>query len=155
MTPKALAQKISGFPALLRGTIELERALRTRGTWGCDPLWYTSQKEHWLGWLSGYSGPGAYRRKDWNRTAEFVYNHIVCPPMVLWLGEATGIAKSKVDSAKRAALSAGSRLPAQCAAIRKVITWDMIEVQLTIQKKQYRRNTKRRRVADLHTPSIE
>ena len=27
-----------------------------------DGVWYRTQKEHWLGWLSQYEGPGAYGR---------------------------------------------------------------------------------------------
>src|SRR5262245_11407403 len=33
--------------------------------------WYKTQKEHWLGWLSEYHGPGAYgRRADTRRDAK-------------------------------------------------------------------------------------
>lgn len=35
-------------------------------------VWYTTQKQHWLGWLSEYDGPGAYgRRSGQNRDAKF------------------------------------------------------------------------------------
>lgn len=47
--------------------------------------------------------------------------------MVLWLGEAAGVPMKKVAEAKRAALAAGSHLPTQSAAIRKVIPWEEIE----------------------------
>jgi len=90
-----------------------------------------SQKEHWLGWLSEYDGPGFYNRQSGKRSAEFVYNHINRAPMVLWLGEASGISKTKVSQAKRAALSARRGYSSQCAAIRKIIPWDMIEGMLT------------------------
>jgi hypothetical protein len=30
-----------------------------------DGVWYRTQKEHWLGWLSQYHGPGAYGAKGW------------------------------------------------------------------------------------------
>jgi hypothetical protein len=57
-----------------------------------------------MGWLSEYNGPGAYSRKAWRgRSAEFVYNHIGCPPMLLWLAEVTGLPKAKLLAAKRAA----------------------------------------------------
>jgi len=78
----------------------------------------------------GYGGPGYYERKNWNRDAEFVYNHIVCPPMVLWLGEASGISPILVRKAKKAALSAKPTLPAQSAAIRRVISWVSIEEKI-------------------------
>jgi hypothetical protein len=103
--------------------------LTRRGIWSRSHVWYTTQKEHWLGWLRGYKGEGFYNRKNWHRSAEFVYNHIVCPPMVLWLAEASGVPKVKVAEAKGAAISAKT-LQAQSAAIRRIIPWEMIEVRL-------------------------
>jgi hypothetical protein len=50
--------------------------------------------------------------------------------MVLWLVEASGIPKAKVAEAKQAAMSARPHLPAQSAAIRKIIPWKIIEVRL-------------------------
>jgi len=91
---------------------------------------YTSQREHWLRWLSEYDGPGYYGRKERHPSAEFAYNHIVCPPMLLLLGEASGVPKQRVLEAKRAALSVGSSLPALSGAIRKVIPWEQIECRL-------------------------
>lgn len=58
-----------------------------------DPrVWYMTQKEHWLGWLREYDGPGAYGRiAGKQRDARFAYNHIVEPKMLLWLIEAAGV----------------------------------------------------------------
>jgi hypothetical protein len=76
-------------------TTAFEHALTKRDTWSANEVWYKSQKEHWLGWLSEYDGPGFYGRKtNGSRSAEYAYNHIVCPPMVLWLAEASGVEKS-------------------------------------------------------------
>ena len=44
-----------------------------------DGVWYRSQKEHWLGWLSQYHGPGAYGRRGGDLDAKYAYNHIVNP----------------------------------------------------------------------------
>jgi hypothetical protein len=130
MTRRTLASKIAKLPATLPITTAFERELRKLRTWGTTSVWYSTQKEHWLGWLKGYGGPGYYERKNWNRDAEFVYNHIVCPPMVLWLGEASGISPILVRKAKKAALSAKPTLPAQSAAIRRVISWVLIEEKI-------------------------
>ena len=111
-------------------TAEFERALTKRGIWSRSRASYTSQKGHWLGWLSEYHGPGYYGRKNSRRSAEFVYNHIVCPPMVLWLAEASGMPKARVAEATQAALSARPQLQAQSAAIRKCIPWEMIIARL-------------------------
>ena len=129
MTPQQLATGIRKLRETLPITTEFERILVRRGILKND-VWYTSQKEHWLGWLSEYGGPGFYGRKNPQRSAAFVYNHIVCPPMVLWLGEASGVPKAMVSKAKQAALSASPQLQSQSAAIRRMIPWEMIEVRL-------------------------
>jgi len=130
MTPHQLSAKIRNLRETVPMTAEFERILTRRGSWNGNQVWYTSQRQHWLGWLKGYKGPGYYNRKDWHRSAEFVYKHVVCPPMVLWLAEASGVPKAKVAEAKQAALSATPSLPSQSAAIRKTIPWEMIEVCL-------------------------
>jgi len=130
MTPRQLAAKIRKLRARVPMTDEFERVLTRSGIWSRSRASYTSQKQHWLGWLSEYDGPGYYGRKNSRRSADFVYNHIVCPPMVLWLVEASGIPKAKVAEAKQAAMSARPHLPAQSAAIRKIIPWKIIEVRL-------------------------
>jgi hypothetical protein len=130
MTPSALARRIRKLRPRLPRTIQFERALAKRGIWSTDGVWYKSQQQHWLGWLGEYNGPGYYGRKNSHRSAEFAYNHIVCPPMVLWLGEATGIPKATVAKAMRAGLAAGRSLASQSAAIRQVIPWDAIQNQL-------------------------
>ena len=65
-------------------------------------------------------------------SAEFIYNHIFCPFMLLWLPEASGIPKARLSEAKGAALSAPPKLQAQSAAIRKIIPWKMIEARLAV-----------------------
>jgi hypothetical protein len=128
MTPRGLRRKIKLLKKRLPITTAFERALTKQGIWSADGVWYKSQKEHWLGWLSEYDGPGFYNRKvNGDRSAEYSYNHIVCPPMVLWLAEASGVEKSLVTVAKRTALKAPASLPSMSAAIRKVVTWAIIE----------------------------
>ena len=64
-------------------------------------VWYQTQKEHWLGWLREYEGPGAYGRKpNQSRDAKFAYNHVVCPEMLLWLIEAAGVRQELVTGAR-------------------------------------------------------
>lgn len=121
MTPQQLIRKIRVLQERAPHTEALERRLR-RG-----PVWYSSQKEHWLGWLSHYGGPGAYGRKIFDHDAAFAYNHCGCPPMVLWLGEASGVGESLVAKAARLANQNPGTFSAKCAAIRRVIPWTEIE----------------------------
>jgi hypothetical protein len=131
MTPKALRTKINKLQIAAPVTERYGRALIVLEIWGHREVWYSSQKEHWMGWLSEYDGPGAYGRKSWNgRTAEFVYNHIGCPPMLLWLAEAAGIPKKDLLAAKRSALSGRSNRASHCALIRKAIPWPAVEERL-------------------------
>jgi hypothetical protein len=130
MTPQQLSRKIRRMREHPPITSGFERALDKCGIWSLRQFKYASQNEHWLRWLAEYDGPGYYGRKQRHQSAAFVYNHIVCPPMVLWLGEASGFQRTKVLEAKRAALSAGASLPALSSAIRKTIPWEKIESRL-------------------------
>lgn len=130
LTPRALRLKIKSLPPAPPITAAFERALRKAGILDVSKAWYQTQHEHWLGWLREYDGPGYYGRRKWDRSAEFVYNHIVCPPMVLWLGEAVGVPASVVRKARKSALTTKPTLPAMSTAIRKVIPWFLIEPHL-------------------------
>lgn len=90
-----------------------------------EGIWYRTQKEHWLGWLREYNGPGAYGRKNWNRDARFAYNHVVCPGLLLYLIRAIPLQPDIVAAAEVAARDAKT-LMAKAGAIRKVATWEMI-----------------------------
>ncbi len=131
LTPIGLARKIKALLATRPITASYKRALVVRRIWSSEGVWYKSQKEHWLGWLSEYNGPGAYDRKTQRgRSAQFVYNHINCPPMVLWLAEAAGVPKARVLAAKRSALATCRSRGSHCAEIRKIIPWQVIEEQI-------------------------
>jgi hypothetical protein len=75
MTPKRLSSKIRKLNEKGSVTADFERALTKRGVWNRNKVWYSTQKEHWLGWLKEYDGPGYYGRKKRHRSAEFAYNH--------------------------------------------------------------------------------
>jgi hypothetical protein len=135
MTPKSLRTKINKLRIAAPVTASYGQALIVREIWSDKEVWYSSQKEHWMGWLSEYDGPGAYGRKSWSgRTAEFVYNHIGCPPMLLWLAEAAGIPKKDLLAAKRSALSGRPNRTSHCALIRKAIPWPAVEDRLRANK---------------------
>lgn len=95
-----------------------------------DPKkWYTSQKEHWLGWLGEYQGPGAYGRVVKVRDAQYAYNHIVEFKMLLYLARAAGVNPSSIAAAELA--SAEVRTPMQkSGAIRSVIPWETVAAAL-------------------------
>jgi hypothetical protein len=92
--------------------------------------WAGRQKDHWLGWLKGYRGAGYYGRKSWNVPAKTVFNRVVNPGWLLWLSEAVGIPARSLKRAADEALAAGTTMMAQSGAIRRVISWEMIEERL-------------------------
>ena len=98
--------------------------------------WYLTQREHWLGWLSQYNGPGAYGRKGGEgRDARFAYNHIVCPEMLLYLVRAIPL-RPEIIQAVESAYESGGTLMAKSGAIRKVAPWSEIYQALWADEKE-------------------
>jgi len=130
MSPRELRDHIKRLDPSTPRHKELEKALK-EGV-GFGNAWYSSQKEHWLGWLAEYEGPGAYGRQTdkRGRDAEYVYNHIQCAPMLFWLIEALGFADIELDKAHLAVAEAPKRNASQCAALRKVVPWERVATAL-------------------------
>ena len=93
---------------------------------------YHTQKAHWLGWLTKKPGAKYFRQDAPNRGAKFVYNHIMEPKMLLWLISASGLQIELVEKAKEASLNKKS-MASSCAAIRKALPWQLLEVHLNKQ----------------------
>lgn len=89
--------------------------------------WYKTQKEHWLGWLAEYHGPGAYGRtgRAASRDARYAYNHIVEVKMLLWLIDAAGVPRSVVKKARSGAARV-SNLSRKSAVVRKHVPWGLL-----------------------------
>src|SRR5688572_5324616 len=86
-------------------------------------IWYLTQKEHWLGWLSEYSGAGAYGRTGRGYDARYSYNHIVNCEMLEWLARAAGVPVAKFRAAQSASRKfRNEALSRQSAAFRKHVT---------------------------------
>ena len=93
---------------------------------------YRTQKAHWLGWLTKKPGAKYFRQDAPKRGAKFVYNHIMEPKMLLWLISASGLQIELVEQAKEASLNKKS-MASSCAAIRKVVPWQLLEMHLNKQ----------------------
>ena len=92
--------------------------------------WYRTQKEHWIGWLSEYEGPGAYGRQTViQRDARFAYNHIVEPRMLLYLANAAGIDRKLLATGKQS-FAKGATLMGKSRMIRSVIPWETVAAAL-------------------------
>ena len=51
---------------------------------------YDTHKDHWIGWLEEYDGPGFYGRSNWKVDARAVYQRLNNGHMIVWLNEAAG-----------------------------------------------------------------
>lgn len=90
-------------------------------------IWYRTQKEHWLGWLSQYNTPGAYGRiPGRNRDAAYVYNHIVEAAMLEWLARAAGVSPAAVRRGQRA-MARHRMLQRKAGAFRQEVPWDCVQ----------------------------
>jgi hypothetical protein len=127
MTPRELHDHIKRLSPRGPVACSLERIISGGGM---TVVWYSTQKEHLLGWLAEYDGPGCYGRTNWRRSAEFVYNHFQCAPGLLWLAEAAGAPRFVLVKARAAASHAGDHSASQCAAVRGVMPWVFVEALL-------------------------
>jgi hypothetical protein len=93
---------------------------------------YKNQKDHWLRWLGDYDGPGFYERKTHSgRDAKYIYNHIMCSPMVLYLPEAFGVSADLIRNAYDAVIKANDpKMAKQCRIIRCIIPFELLEPKL-------------------------
>ena len=125
-----IAKLSPSSPLTDRFSAEWNRLSKRSGQRERQSPWYQTQHEHWLGWLQNYDGPGGYNRKDWNRSARFVYSHIVNPQMLIYLAEGARVSKATISDAVEAALDNRSTMASMSAAIRRVIPWETVEQAL-------------------------
>ena len=95
-----------------------------------EDVGYDTQHDHWLGWLDGYESEGAYGRKNWSRSAEFVYNHVVNPQMLIYVAEAVNMDRDLLTKAVDGALASQGTMSSMSGAIRRVVPWKMLEAAL-------------------------
>jgi hypothetical protein len=122
---------------LLAAIRELPSRVPISQKWPTPPS-SVSHKEHWTGWLAEYDGPGYYGRRVTRvpRSMAYIYGHIHCTPMLLWLAEASGVdgglvlrADRELRAQVRDGLSASS--PGAARHFRERIGWPLIETALT------------------------
>lgn len=91
---------------------------------------YTTQRDHWLGWLDPDREVVTYARSIGpGRGARYAYNHIMEPKMLLWLITASGLPKEMHDLAQQEA-QCKTAFASKCAAVRKIVPWEVIASQL-------------------------
>lgn len=133
-TPSALRHHIERLPTRSPITSRFSAAWRSMPGGGQreqEAPWYRNQREHWLGWLDGYRGAGAYGRKNPNRSAQFIYAHVVNPQMLVYLAEASGVSRKAIGAGMKAALAKHHfTMAAMSAAFRREVPWAIVEAAL-------------------------
>jgi hypothetical protein len=121
-----LTERRMPAPISVKALISAIRLLRPDPPVKNPKKWYLTQKEHWLGWLAEYDGPGAYGRQTGvQRDAKYAYNHIVEPEMLLYLASASGVDCALVVAANQAFAERTTLMQAS-GTIRKIIPWETI-----------------------------
>ena len=129
MDRQTMIKLIQTLPAQAPRTRALEVELRVGVGFGS--AWYSSQKEHWTRWLVEYDTMGVYgRRPNSGRDVRAIYNRLSCAPMALWLAEAVGVPDGLLSGAHAAAIAAPANGASQCAAVRKIVPWEIIQREI-------------------------
>lgn len=129
LSPTELVRIIQLLPEALPLTDAFEGRTMA-GYPGPEVPWYRSQKEHLIGFIGDYNGPGAYNRSGFDGTARDWYQRFQCAPGLLWLAEALGEDRETLRAGIEAIRAAGPHSASQCGAFRKVVPWARIEVLL-------------------------
>lgn len=83
-----------------------------------------------MGWLYYYETPGAYNRAVVSgRDAAFVYNHAVNPGLLVYLAQASGVARPLVAAAKKIERRRDTMM-ARSGEIRRLIPWRIVHAAL-------------------------
>lgn len=96
-----------------------------------------THRAHWVGWLDEYDGPGYYNRRvpKTPRSMAYIYGHIHCAPMLLWLAEAAGVPRRSIATANAAMTrlttsGLSDSHPRTSTAVRKIIPWSSVHLAL-------------------------
>jgi hypothetical protein len=127
MTPRELGERIKHLPSKAPLAESLRRTMS--GDEEAD-LGSEMRKNQFVNWLAGYDGPGYYGRLNWNRSAEFAYNHMHSASALMWLAEAAGVPRFALEKAMAEVLGAEPNMPSQAAALRRVLPWALVEALL-------------------------
>ncbi|MGO9681083.1 MAG: HNH endonuclease [Beijerinckiaceae bacterium] len=88
-----------------------------------------SYKAMWMQWLTGYEDK-RYGRANPNRSAEFIYNALNYPEMIIWLAAASRVNPQLIREATDATGRKDSRM-AQSATLRRLLPWSLIATHLS------------------------
>jgi hypothetical protein len=106
---------------------------------------YATHKDHWIGWLAEYDGPGYYGRSNWDRDARYVYQHLNNCNMIVWLNEAAGESPATIRAAITAMLRGGPQKATMAGIARFLLPWERAASLLFNNRRPAGRSPVRRR----------
>lgn len=128
--------RLTPAKALLAAVRRLPIKTPVAGRWSPPPSSAT-HRAHWVGWLDEYDGPGYYNRRVLKtpRSMAYIYGHIHCAPMLLWLAEAAGVPRRSIATANAAMTrlttsGLSDSHPRTSTAVRKIIPWSSVHLAL-------------------------
>ena len=88
-----------------------------------------SSKQSWINWLSNYADFGDHPQRA-QRGASFIYNRWWDAPIFIWLAEASGVDKKRIQRAAKIIAASSGNTTTQAAAIRRILPWHLVAKHL-------------------------
>jgi hypothetical protein len=85
---------------------------------------YATHKDHWIGWLEEYDGPGYYSRSNWDVDARTVYQRLNNGNMIVWINEAAGESPTRIRLTIAKMLQGGPRKQMMAMIARSFLPWE-------------------------------
>lgn len=117
---------VAAFPAKPPRTVALEQRIKI-GT-GFHNKWYSSQREHWLGWLALKAREIALDSKS--IVPSGIWTGLKCSPMLYWAAEVAGANSETLDQLEAVSIEA-ARIRSKDGnphgvEFRKILPWTYI-----------------------------
>lgn len=94
---------------------------------------FASHKSHWANWLAEYDGPGYYGRStETIRSAGYIYEHLHCAAMLIWLAEVAGVERGLLLKAKAAVEPLPLSHPRAGRLARSILPWGLVLAHLQL-----------------------
>lgn len=131
-----LRRLVAGFPEEPERTSALERKIQIGA--GFHNKWYSSQREHWLGWLSLKARENELDNKSFQPPR--IWSGLKCSPMLFWMAEVAGADGQTLDQLEAVSIAAAQIRPndgnPHGVEFRKILPWNDVEALLVSSEPQ-------------------
>jgi hypothetical protein len=131
-----LRRLVAGFPEKPKRTVALEQKIQIGA--GFHNKWYSSQKEHWLGWLSLKARENEMDGKSFQPPR--IWSGLKCSPMLFWLAEVGRADGETLDQLEAVSIAAAQIRPNDVnphgVEFRKILSWNGVVALLETSEPQ-------------------